>query len=116
MEGFLSFVLVVFGILQIILFFKLWGMTNDVVEIKKYLLSKGEDSSSLNRVKDLVKNGQKAEAEEALENVAGKLVSDIMNQKLSVEVAKERFAALEAQYKALGKTMPDYIASVKDML
>ena len=30
-------VIVVFGILQIILFFKLWGMTNDVRNISKIL-------------------------------------------------------------------------------
>lgn len=34
---FVSIVAVVFGILQIILFFKLWGMTNDVKEMKNML-------------------------------------------------------------------------------
>lgn len=41
MDGFLtfmSFVVLVFGILQIILFFKLWGMTNDVRTIRKHLV------------------------------------------------------------------------------
>lgn len=40
MEGialFVSIVIIVFGILQIILFFKLWGMTNDVKKIKSSL-------------------------------------------------------------------------------
>lgn len=40
MEGitlFASIVIIVFGILQIILFFKLWGMTNDVKKIRKSL-------------------------------------------------------------------------------
>ena len=31
---FVSIVIIVFGVLQIILFFKLWGMTNDVKKIK----------------------------------------------------------------------------------
>lgn len=35
MMEFLSIVLLVFGVLQIILFFKLWGMTNDVRKIHK---------------------------------------------------------------------------------
>ena len=30
MEAFVYLIIIVFGILQIILFFKLWGMTNDV--------------------------------------------------------------------------------------
>lgn len=29
-----SIIIIVFGILQIILFFKIWGMTNDISEIK----------------------------------------------------------------------------------
>lgn len=29
-----SIIIIVFGILQIILFFKLWGMTNNVSEMK----------------------------------------------------------------------------------
>lgn len=38
MMEFLSFVLFVFGILQIILFFKLWGMTNDVRLLRKHFI------------------------------------------------------------------------------
>lgn len=34
-----SIILIVFGVLQIILFFKLWGMTNDVRLLKNHLLS-----------------------------------------------------------------------------
>lgn len=40
MEGMLSFVgiiIIVFGVLQIILFFKLWGMTNNISRIKDLL-------------------------------------------------------------------------------
>lgn len=35
MIDFLTIVLIIFGVLQIILFFKMWGMTNNVKEIKK---------------------------------------------------------------------------------
>lgn len=43
MMEFLSIVLLVFGVLQIILFFKLWGMTNDVRSLKdKYTASNKE--------------------------------------------------------------------------
>lgn len=40
METIISIILLVFGILQIILFFKIWGMTNDVENIYKLLESK----------------------------------------------------------------------------
>lgn len=58
MEGMLTFagiVMAVFGILQIILFFKIWGMTNDVSKIKDLLKTrlsapsfKGVDNSITN--------------------------------------------------------------------
>lgn len=42
MSDFLTIILLIFGVLQIILFFKVWGMTNDIKEIRnKYL--KDED-------------------------------------------------------------------------
>ena len=37
METFMAIVFLVFGILQIILFFKIWGMTNNVKKIKDKL-------------------------------------------------------------------------------
>lgn len=37
MDGIVSFILIVFGVLQIILFFKIWGMTNDTEKIKSML-------------------------------------------------------------------------------
>lgn len=36
---FLSFIAALFGLLQLILFFKIWGMTNDIREIKEKYLS-----------------------------------------------------------------------------
>ena len=40
METFMAIVFLVFGILQIILFFKVWGMTNNVKKIKEAFLEK----------------------------------------------------------------------------
>ena len=38
MIDFLTIILLIFGVLQIILFFKVWGMTNDIKDIRnKYL-------------------------------------------------------------------------------
>ena len=57
MEVVIGIVVVVFGILQLILFFKLWGMTNDVSEIKKFF------------IKESVKEEVLLEAEIAEDNV-----------------------------------------------
>ncbi len=46
MEGFITLVLIVFGILQIILFFKIWGMTDNVKEMRDYFLS-GKDATEM---------------------------------------------------------------------
>jgi len=50
MEGlmtFTGFIIIVFGVLQIILFFKLWGMTNDIKDIRnKYLEENHSNTSS----------------------------------------------------------------------
>lgn len=49
MIDFLTIVLLVFGVLQIVLFFKIWGMTNDIREMRnKYL--KDEDEKELEEV------------------------------------------------------------------
>lgn len=56
MEGILNFVsiiIIVFGILQIILFFKVWGMTDDVKRIKKNLID-GADVSFESAKKELL--------------------------------------------------------------
>lgn len=43
MIDFLTIVLLIFGVLQIILFFKVWEMTNDIKEIRnKYLKDEDE--------------------------------------------------------------------------
>ena len=68
MEGitlFVSIVIIVFGILQIILFFKLWGMTNDVKKIRKSLPNVSSDLSpakmefiigNTDKAKEMLKN------------------------------------------------------------
>lgn len=43
MEIFVSLIIIIFGVLQIILFFKLWGMTNDVKRLTKHLCSIKEE-------------------------------------------------------------------------
>lgn len=50
----IGIVMLVFGILQIVLFFKLWGMTNDVGQIK-YLLSNlsTQNAAAIKKPQDL---------------------------------------------------------------
>lgn len=47
METFIILVILIFGILQLILFFKIWGMTNDIREIKEKYLSSTDPKKSV---------------------------------------------------------------------
>lgn len=50
-------VMLIFGILQIILFFKIWGMTNDVKELKNLYSERGKElSSSIDKLSKVMKD------------------------------------------------------------
>lgn len=53
MEAFVYLIIIVFGILQIILFFKLWGMTNDVKTLKNHFCP--EQNKQLTKTPELTK-------------------------------------------------------------
>lgn len=53
---FAGFLMIAWGILEIILFFKIWGMTNDVKAIKKEYLHDRNDESYYLMAKNLRKN------------------------------------------------------------
>lgn len=68
MEGitlFVSIVIIVFGILQIILFFKLWGMTNDVKKLVNYFCN--EPIKSTNR--QITSSNPEIEYDKNLDNI-----------------------------------------------
>ena len=43
MEGFLIFISIIFGVLSLILFFKIWGLCNDIKQLKNHYLIQNED-------------------------------------------------------------------------
>lgn len=57
MYDFLAFIFFVFGVLQIILFFKMWGMTNNVKKIKEKFSQYEKHSDIVNSVKIISQNG-----------------------------------------------------------
>lgn len=67
MEIFISLIIIVFGVLQIILFFKLWIMTNDVAEIKNFLKSTAPNSTIKGKNATVLKTGEKVEVLEITE-------------------------------------------------
>lgn len=49
-DGILSIILAVWAILNIILFFKIWGMTNDVKELKDYIIGNNFANSNSSEI------------------------------------------------------------------
>lgn len=86
MEGilmFVSVVMIVFGILQIILFFKMWGMTNDV----------GNINSKLHERKD-----ENKEYELLMISGENKAVYQILTNKLSKDIHEAYQSFSESYY------------------
>lgn len=108
---FTGWVIIVFGILQIILFFKLWGMTNDVRKITKGL---GNDKN-LNEATVFFLKGEK-------ENAYKKLFDSFLGEVISASYStwtdnpaddyKEDFNKIVNRYKPMfekiGLGHPDY--------
>lgn len=69
---FVGIIVIVFGILQIILFFKIWGMTNDVSKMKDMLEMKIQQESFNT---DIINNKSKGDIE------VGDLVVELKNER-----------------------------------
>ena len=66
MTNFMCMVVILWGGLNIILFFKLWGMTNDVAMLKKKFLNHSEELDKEKQLRDLILMGRKEEAKEIM--------------------------------------------------
>lgn len=73
MEDFLAFIVFVFGVLNIILFFKIWGMTNNVSAMRKKI-------SSADKVQDIVRiEKMKGTSDSELQKIlAEKMACDLL--------------------------------------
>lgn len=85
MIDFLTIVLLIFGVLQIILFFKVWGMTNDVNRIKKKLEIQPESEAQIK-----VLNGEKEKAFDLYQKAFYKSIIELFNKTIS-EYGKEEY-------------------------
>ena len=103
MEGMFSFVgiiIIVFGVLQIILFFKMWGMTNDVKIIKKNLID-GTDACFISAQKEIMLgNTDKAFDiyNKCFVNDIVSIYKETINGSVNAEVDKDRY---ETKYKEM---------------
>lgn len=113
MDIIVSFVLLVFGILQVILFFKIWGMTSDVSDILRIMESKADKANEIDNYDDKVRylsgNGRQEDAEEVLGEMTDKLMADITSKRITTSEAKKRYAILEKKYEDSGLVPPQLL-------
>ena len=106
----LGLIMLVFGILQIILFFKLWKMTNDVHAIKE---NKPVDKNTFWELRKyiLLNNVEKAE-EIVLAIFLNNVRKDIAANGITGCNVEKWKAECQAYYKAIGKNIPESILKI----
>ena len=72
MEGFVLFLMIVFGILQIILFFKIWGATNDIDKLKSTICDKTHSVDRDKYIRKMYLLNKSNEGKEPLDNLINK--------------------------------------------
>ncbi len=115
MEVFLSLILLVFGILQIILFFKIWEMTNDVKDMKNKMLgSYTEDTEFLIRKNRAIGNNEKV-AEILIEELLCSFEKYINSAEYYASTdLSENIAELEKKLQVLGVELPSGLRKIKN--
>lgn len=110
---FISIVSIAAGVLQIILFFKIWGATTDIKKIKEHLAPKGLNMSD---VRVLYYSGHREQAIDLLNKQLAKSVDDAFGNSFNVDDFKRKVAELvntnKPYYEALGVEMPEAITSI----
>lgn len=107
MNTLVSIIIIVFGILQIILFFKVWGMTNDVKKIKDKQYS--IDKTNMAQIEYM--KGNTSKAKELLDD---DLFDSILNVRKSTNYYPEFIKNIDSisevydkLYRAMGLEMPN---------
>ncbi|MFV0587485.1 hypothetical protein [Bacteroides reticulotermitis] len=98
-----AIIIIVFGILQIILFFKIWGMTNDVKKLKNTIQANGyPDGSSPAKIELAMGNIDKAKELALREFIfdVHQVYSDIVTNSTNEDAAyAKRYQYLEIDYR-----------------
>lgn len=110
MIDFLTIILLVFGVLQIILFFKIWGMTNNINKIKEELeLRPKMDGQLITEAQLKALNGEKDQAFRLYQQAFHKNVIEVFNKTINEYGEednmdyKERNEYYQLEYNKVGK-------------
>ncbi len=122
-SGFLSIILIVGGILNLILFFKIWGMTNDVKALKEGLIeqmifSKKSKANYLrkNVVLGKIEIVKRMLLNDFIYNVEKQYWKLLKNNYKDVALKQSilpYIETLQQQYEKIGEELPSYIKTMK---
>ena len=110
MIDFSTIVLLVFGVLQIILFFKIWGMTNDVNRITKKLQCEKDKTWNVRRA--LLYGDQELAKRELMDCI----ISDFEkfgDGGYGFNCVEDIISKYEPAFKQLGMEIPDNLKAIK---
>jgi len=118
MDIILIIVGLVFAVLQIILFFKIWGMTNDVNSIKKKLRS--EDINEVDLAREVLKLHLMAKDDEAETIITDNLLTTIIKVCGDIEIPRQSKENMvngvqqraEKLYALIDRPVPSSVADV----
>lgn len=121
-SGWLTFmyvIIIVAGILQVILFFKVWGMTDDIKAIKKKQVSDAETndaSFALSIRENMILGNRIIVRESLLRNFLKKLENDRYSHSVKRESdfpIEENIEVLKKQLDKIGEPLPEILNSCK---
>ena len=103
---FMGIVMIVGGILNVILFFKIWGMTNNVAMLKKKLLDHSHGEETLSHLRKLLLTGRKEEVKEIMISHFCDEVENVydLNKPIAPYVKN-----LEKDLRSIGEPVPEII-------
>lgn len=120
-EGFATFlaiVQIVMGVLSLILFFKIWGMTNDVRKLRDNICTSGLKGEQLSKKMLILKyTGKIDEAKKLLdENLENEVFAQMCTKGNDIEYTKSQVEEIikkyENYYKSLDCEMPAEIKNI----
>lgn len=114
----INIALIVMGVLQIILFFKIWGMTNDVKDLKNKFDPRGFNKEQMaKKMIELKYIGRIEEAKKILdENLENEVFNKVLVKEVSMEMIKDDVEKVigeyEKFYQLLNCEMPKEIKEI----
>lgn len=117
MYAFLSVILIIFGILQIILFFKLWGMTNDVRHISEKIGAQPIDTFPQleQSIRKLLLEGEKDQAIDLLRSNLVKDLIDYISKGYNYQIINNLKNNYREYYEKFGVPFPEQIEKINTL-